>query len=307
MAAAELSYQHSLPYAKDRGSMRALSGAKDKDKPADAIIHHPQVRKLLLLQKAVAEGGRSMVYECALLADKMREAEVSGDQKLADSYDDQLGFLTPILKGFLTEKGLQAASAGIQVWGGHGFIRENFQEQILRDVRIASLWEGTTQIQGLDLLGRKVLLNKLRPINEHCGRMRTKVWDVVANSDGSTRTRALSLYAELFKWQFYTAKLGKGAMSDRESVGVAATDYLMYSGYVQLTVHWLLMEYAAKQAMSSGKMSEEKGFYEAKVAMSEFVHAELFPHTDRLRQTMFSSTKSIMQMPIDSFSFDYSK
>jgi hypothetical protein len=289
--------------------MRALSGTKNKDKPNDAIINHPGVRKLLMLQKAVAEGGRAMIYECAMLADKMREAEVSGDLKTAEKYDDQLGFLTPILKGFLTEKGLDAASAGVQVWGGHGFIKENFQEQIMRDVRIASLWEGTTQIQGLDLLGRKVLLNKLKPLNEHCGRMRAKVWDVMTSADGSTRSRAFELYMELFKWQFYTAKIGKNAMSDRESVGVAATDYLMYAGYLQLTIHWLLMEHAAKKALAggAGTMKQEKAFYEAKISMSEYVHAELFPHTLRLKKTMFSPSKSIMQLPIESFSFDYAQ
>lgn len=289
--------------------MRALSGTKDKDKPNDAIINHPGVRKLLFQQKAIAEGGRSMVYECAQLADKMREAEVAGDLKTAAMYDDQLGFLTPILKGFLTEKGLQAANAGIQVWGGHGFIKENFQEQIVRDVRIASLWEGTTQIQGLDLLGRKILFNKLKPLNEHVGRMRSKVWEVMTSSDGSTRSRAFQLYMELYKWQYYTVKIAKNAMSDRESVGIAATDYLMYAGYVQLTIHWLMMEAAAKKALAAGpgKMREDKAFYEAKIAMSEYVHAEMFPHTKSLAKTMFSPTSSIMQMPIESFSFDYAQ
>ena len=115
IAAAELSYQHCLPYAKERISMRALSGTKCPEKAADPIINHPGVRKLLLLQKAIAEGGRSMVYECAKVADLMAEAEEKGDEKTAAAMDDRLGFLTPILKGFLTEKGLDAANGTIMI------------------------------------------------------------------------------------------------------------------------------------------------------------------------------------------------
>jgi hypothetical protein len=287
--------------------MRALSGTKNKDKPNDPIIHHPAVRKLLMLQKAIAEGGRSMIYECAMIADHMHDAEVAGDKAKAAKYDDMLGLLTPILKGFLTEKGSESANAGVQVWGGHGFIKENFQEQIVRDVRISCLWEGTTQIQGLDLLGRKILLNKLKPLNEHCARMRTKLWEVVMNSSGGTRSRAISMMAEMYRWQWHTVKIAKNAVSDRESVGVAATDYLMYAGYVQLATHWVLMEHKAGQMIAKNTMTEEKAFYEAKIAMSEYVFEELLPHKNRLAQTMFSPTKSIMQMPISSFSFDYAK
>lgn len=307
MAAAELSYQHCLPYAKERVSMRALSGVKNPDKPADAIINHPGVRKLLMLQKAIAEGGRSMIYECAIVADLMRECEENGDTKGAAAHDDRLGFLTPILKGFLTEKGIEAANAGIQVWGGHGFIRENFQEQIARDVRIAALWEGTTQIQGLDLLGRKVLLQKLKPINSHCSLMYSKLWKIVTSESGATRSRAIGLMKEIASWQFNTMMIARNAMSDKESVGVASVDYLMYSGYVTLACHWLFMEVAANKALTSGKLQQPKEFYEAKIHMSEFVYEELLPRTLTLKATMFTPTKSIMQMPIESFSFDYAK
>ena len=169
--------------------------------------------------------------------------------------------------------------------------------------------QGTTQIQGLDLLGRKVLLNKLRPLNEHSARQRQKLWTIVTSTDGATRKRALGLYMEMFKWQFYTARIGKNAMADRESVGVAATDYLMYAGYVQLTMHWLMMEAAAKKALAGPEAlrGQERGFYEAKIAMSEFVYEELFPHTRRLSKTMFTPTKAVMQMSPESFSFDYAQ
>ena len=159
LAHAELSFQGALPYAKDRMSMRALSGKKDTDKVADAIIHHADVRRMLLTQKAFAEGGRSMIYHAAQLADKMTDALLQGDQEKYEEYDDKLGFYTPILKGFLTEMGLESANLGMQVFGGHGYIKEHGMEQIARDARISTLYEGTTGIQALDLIGRKVLLS----------------------------------------------------------------------------------------------------------------------------------------------------
>ena len=137
--------------------MRALSGAVEPEQVADPIIHHASVRQLLLFQKAVSEGGRSMLYECAMIADRMQERERLGDLAGAQGHDDRLGFLTPILKGYLTEMGKEAADHGMQVWGGHGYIKDNGLEQVYRDIRIGTLWEGTTQIQALDLLGRKVL------------------------------------------------------------------------------------------------------------------------------------------------------
>ena len=111
---------------------------------------------MLLTQKCIAEGGRSMIYECALLTDEMHTLQQAGKKEEADKVDDVLGFMTPILKGFLTEKGIEAATLGVQLYGGHGYIKSNKQEQVLRDVRIAAIWEGTTGIQALDLLGRKI-------------------------------------------------------------------------------------------------------------------------------------------------------
>ena len=150
LAHAELAFQGSLPYAKERMSMRALSGKKEPEKVADSIIHHADVRRMLMTQKAIAEGGRSMIYHAAQLADKMTDALTQGDQAKFDDYDDKLGFYTPILKGFLTELGLEAANHGMQIFGGHGYIKEHGMEQIVRDARISTLYEGTTGVQALD-------------------------------------------------------------------------------------------------------------------------------------------------------------
>ena len=117
MAAAELSYQGALWYAKERLAMRSLTGPKNTEGPADPIICHPDVRKMLLTQRCIAEAGRSMVYECALLNDLMMEADATGDEKEVKRIEGELHFLTPILKGFLTEMGVEAANLGIQIYG----------------------------------------------------------------------------------------------------------------------------------------------------------------------------------------------
>ena len=225
LAHAELSFQGALPYAKDRMSMRALSGKKDPDKVADAIIHHADVRRMLLTQKAFAEGGRAMIYHAAQLADKMTDAMLQGDQAKFEEYDDKLGFYTPILKGFLTEMGLESANLGMQVFGGHGYIKEHGMEQIARDARIATLYEGTTGIQALDLIGRKVLLSsKGKVVREYtaeilkfCGQharnkyMRRFAWDL-------TKICA--------QWNALTVRIMLAARKDREIVSSAFCGFL---------------------------------------------------------------------------------
>ena len=155
--AAERSFQGALAYAKDRCSMRSLSGKKAPDKVADPIIVHPDVRRMLLTQKAFAEGGRAMLHYAALIADYFVDGAT---EEIKERADDDLGFLTPILKAFLTETGYEAANLGGQVFGGHGYIKEWGMEQIVRDTRISMLYEGTTGIQALDLLGRKILMDR---------------------------------------------------------------------------------------------------------------------------------------------------
>jgi len=262
---------------------------------------------MLLTMKAVSEGGRSMVYECAKLADHLQAAELAGDEKEAARIDDKMGFLTPILKGFLTELGVEAANAGIQVYGGHGYIKSNKQEQVARDVRIAPVWEGTTQIQGLDLLGRKVLLQKLKPINEHCKALRADAWDAITQGSGKVRSHGISLMYHALEWQYITYKIAAMAMKNKDQVGVAAEDYLMYGGYVNLAHHWLRMERAADKALKSNAADkEEDEFYNAKIQTSDFVYEHLLPRTKTLKQTMFSSPDVLMNMKESSFSFDHS-
>ena len=175
--------------------------------------------------------------------------EQLGDDAAAKRLDDQLGFLTPILKGFLTEMGKEAADHGMQVWGGHGYIKDNGLEQVYRDVRIASLWEGTTQIQALDLLGRKVLLQKLKPINEHCAMLRGSCAPLLLSADGALRSHAWRLYGASIEWQLLTYRTAARAGYDsKDAISAASVDYLLFGGYVSLAHHWLKMEAAAAAA-----------------------------------------------------------
>jgi len=307
LAACELAFQNALWYSKERLAMRALTGAVNPDGAADPIISHPDVRRMLLSMKAFSEGARSMIYECALLQDQLTEAQLNGDTDAERKIDDRMGFLTPILKGFLTEIGVDAANMGIQVYGGHGYIKSNKQEQVLRDVRIGAIWEGTTGIQALDLLGRKVMLQKFAPLNTHLGDMRSYCGSLIKEGGGKNlRKHAAIILAKTIEWHALTAGIAlKAKFQSMDAVGVASVDYLMYAGYIQMGFHWLKMEAAAEAALASGNMEQPKEFYEAKIQTAQFYFDNLLPKTETLRTTINTPIDSVMDMKGDHFSFDH--
>ena len=303
VAQAEASFQGALAYAKERRSMRALSGKKDPEFSADALIWHPDVRRMLLTQKAFAEGGRAMIYSAAQIADNMFNAVIEGDTKKYEDYDSRLGFYTPILKGFLTEMGLEAANLGMQVFGGHGYIHEHGMEHIARDARISTLYEGTTGIQALDLLGRKVLLGtRGKCVRDFTGLM----WSLAKGSlfsGGPTGKMARTLAKRALQWNMLTTRIMLRAANDRESVGAASFDYLMYSGYVMLAYFWALQAGKAQELLASGKGKESADFYRAKIQTAEFYFERLLPRADGHRKNALASTKSVMQMDKEHFAF----
>jgi alkylation response protein AidB-like acyl-CoA dehydrogenase len=300
---AETSFQGSLTYAKERQSMRALSGKKQPDSVADAIIWHPDVRRMLLTQRAIAEGGRAMIYHAAKIADKMFNATVAGDDKKQQAYDDELGFYTPILKGFITELGLESANLGMQVFGGHGYIHEHGMEQIARDARIATLYEGTTGIQSLDLLGRKVLMsNKGQSIRDF-----SKVIFSFAKPHlfkrGPVGSMARALCKRAVEWNLMTLRIMLGASKDRELVGSASVDYLMYSGYVMMGYFWALQAEKSTALLASGKGEESDDFYTSKIQTAEYYFDRLLPRATAHKKSAVSPTKSLMQMDNEHFNF----
>jgi len=296
LAHAEWGFQNSLTYAKDRLQMRSLSGPKAPEKAADPIIVHPEVRKLLLTQKAIAEGGRALIYYSAMLVDKVKLAESEEERKAADGL---LAFLTPIAKAFLTELGFEAANHGLQVYGGHGFICEWGMEQNVRDSRISMLYEGTTQIQALDLLGRKVLMTQGEALKGF-----TKIVHKYCQSQSDTEAMQefiTPLNTLNKEWGDLTMKIGMKAMQNRDEVGAASVDYLMYSGYVTLAYFWARMAEVAQQKLASDE--GEAAFYEAKLKTARFYFQRILPRTRGLVETMLSGADNLMELDQDHFQF----
>ncbi|MGB0360974.1 MAG: acyl-CoA dehydrogenase family protein, partial [Endozoicomonas sp.] len=221
LAHAEVAYQGAVRYARDRLQMRSLTGPKNPEGPADPIIVHPDVRRMLLTIKAFAEGNRAMIYYVAQLADLVH----SDDAEVSKQADLEMGFLTPIVKAFITETGFEAANLGLQCYGGHGFISEWGMEQNVRDSRISMLYEGTTGIQALDLLGRKVLLTQgatMKPF--------TKVVHKFCQAQAGDQElqefiKPLTMLNK--EWGDLTMQIGMKAMQNKEEVGAASVDYLM--------------------------------------------------------------------------------
>ncbi len=304
VAHSELSFQGALRYAKERRSMRSLTGKKEPDKPADALIYHADVRRMLLTQKAITEGGRAMLYFAARYADLM----VSGDEAAYKVFDDKLGFLTPILKGFLTELGFESANHGVQVFGGHGYIREWGMEQIVRDARIAMLYEGTTGIQALDLLGRKVIiLSRGKAVPEFTGEI-LKFCGKHNPVTGSRKRRVLRRYVtELsqlaVKWNYLTGRILMAARTDRDAVGAAAVDFLMFSGYVTMGYFWAQMVAVAYDKLEHGGI-ETKEFYKAKLRTAEFYLDRILPRQMAHAEALTAGPRTTMSLSNDHFVFE---
>ena len=298
IGAAELSFQGALPYAKERRSMRSLSGKKSPDKVADALIVHPDVRRMLLTQKAIAEGGRAMLYYAATLADKMMASHAAGDMKGYEDWDDKLGFLTPIMKAGLTELGYEAANHGVQVYGGHGFIKEWGMEQIIRDTQIAKLYEGTTGVQALDLLGRKILLGRMKSFDD----FRAVVNQFIKNHKNTKEMKPFikQLKRAMMAWRLNTFRIAFKAKKDRDMVGSASVDYLMYSCYIVMAFFWAKMADAAFTNIAAGK---DVDFHKAKIQTAEFYYDRLLPRAKAHGKMMLKDPKTVMQMDEEHFSF----
>ncbi|WP_201501184.1 acyl-CoA dehydrogenase C-terminal domain-containing protein [Psychrobacter cibarius] len=295
LTAAEYAFQGSLTYAKDRLAMRSLSGVKAPEKVADPIIVHPAVRNMLLTEKAFAEGGRALVYYLSHFADTVAKGE--GDAlKFADQ---MLSLLTPIAKAFLTETGLEAANHGVQVYGGHGFISEWGMEQNVRDTRIACLYEGTTEIQALDLLGRKVLGSQGKLLANFVKIIQTFCEENKENDEMGQFIRPLAKH--LKEWGDLTARIGMQATENPDAVGGAAVDYMYFSGYVTLAYLWARMALVAQTELANG--TSEQAFYDAKVKTAQFYFAKLLPRTTTHVQRISTGVEPYMSMDVDQFAF----
>ena len=290
----EASFQGAVKYANDRLQMRALTGAKAPEKPADPIIVHPDVRRMLLTMKAFNEGNRALTYFTAQMLDV---AHLSSHAEARQEAEDLLAFLTPICKAFMTDTGLEVTNHGMQVFGGHGFIREWGMEQLVRDCRIAPIYEGTNGIQALDLLGRKVLGSQGKLLRGF-----TKIVHkfCAANADHAQLGSFVAQLSGLNQqWGDLTMKVGMAAMKNPDEVGAASVDYLMYSGYIILGYLWLRMALVAQAQLDAGE--GESDFLKGKLATCEFYFKRLLPRTAAHQSAIEAGSDCLMTLPAESF------
>ncbi|MCE0782581.1 acyl-CoA dehydrogenase C-terminal domain-containing protein [Pseudomonas sp. NMI542_15] len=284
-AHAEASFQGALAYARDRVQMRATPRLRS-DQPADPIIGHADVRRMLLTQKAFAEGGRMLAYTCAKGVDQLHHGASAGVREAAAR---RLALLTPIAKGFLTETGNEAAQLGIQVFGGHGYIREWGMEQIARDVRITAIYEGTNTIQGLDLLTRKVLADG----GEALGELLSEIEDFTQSTSAPTHL-AQALLKQVIAWREVSAWLSDASAGDANLIGASAYDYLMLSGYTLLGYLWLRAACVAERALAAG--SDEAAFYQGKRETARFYLQRLLPRANLHETLIRTGSNNLMDI-----------
>jgi alkylation response protein AidB-like acyl-CoA dehydrogenase len=287
LALTERAYQNSLAYARDRLQMRSLSGPKAPDKPADPLIVHPDIRRMLLTQKAFAEGGRVLGYYAAQQVDIMERSQDEAERKKAD---ELLGFITPIVKGLLTEMAQECTYDALQVFGGHGYIAEWGMEQLARDARITTIYEGTTQIQALDLLGRKILQLQGPGLRHFVGEISAFCQAQQANT---ALIEFIKPLAELTQeWIGLTQEIGKKAMGNPEEMGAAAVDYLFYASYITLAYFWALSVAAA-----DASKTHSADFVLSKRITARFYYSRILPRTRGHLAAMRAGAESLMAMP----------
>ncbi|MFN9771718.1 MAG: acyl-CoA dehydrogenase C-terminal domain-containing protein [Burkholderiales bacterium] len=291
----EVAYQNSLAYAKDRLQSRSLTGPKAPDKPADPIIVHPDVRRMLLTQKAYTEGARCFAYWLALQAD-VAESHPDADERRAAH--DMLSLLTPIVKAFITDNAFLTTNLALQVHGGHGYIREWGMEQYVRDARINMIYEGTNTIQSLDLLGRKVLGDggaKLRAF----GKLVTDfVEEHGTNDDMAEFVNPLAELGD--KFTKFSMELGMKGMGNADEVGAAAVDYLRVAGHLVMSYFWAKMAKVALDRVQADGDAVEP-FYTAKLATARFYFAKLQPETAGLMRSARTGAATLMALEPELF------
>lgn len=287
----EVAYQNSAAYAKERLQMRSLSGPKAPDKPADPIIVHPDVRRMLLTQRAFAEGGRAFSYWIALQIDRELSHK---DESVRKDAADLVALLTPIAKAFLSDNAFIATNEGMQVFGGHGYIAEWGMEQYVRDARINMIYEGTNTVQSLDLLGRKILGDMGAKMKKF-GKL---VQDFVeAEGTNEAMQEFINPLADIGdKVQKLTMEIGMKAMANPDEVGAAAVPYLRVVGHLVFSYFWARMAKIALEKQDSGDT-----FYKVKLATARFYFAKLLPETASQIRMARAGGATLMALEADLF------
>ena len=288
---AEVAYQNSLAYAKERLQGRSVSGPKAADKAADPIICHPDVRRMLLTQKAYVEAARAFTYWAGLAID--REHKHPSEKVRADNAD-LVALLTPVIKGFITDNGYESTTLAMQVFGGHGYIVESGMEQYVRDARINMIYEGTNTVQALDLLARKVLPDGGAKLMKFGKVIQELIEGHASNAAMKEFTDPLG--ALLVRVQKATAEIGAKAMKNPDEAAAAAVPYLRVIGHLVFSFSWC---HAAGVAMK--KVDSGDPFYRTKLSTARFYFAKLYPETEALLSQVRAGAAPLMEMDAASF------
>ena len=295
IAQGEVAYQNAAAYARDRRQSRALKESeREPGAKADPIIVHPDVRRMLMESKAWNEAGRALVLWGALQVDLMRR---SPDEAERQNADDLLGLITPVIKGYLTDKGFQAAVYAQQVLGGHGYIREHGIEQFVRDARITQIYEGTNGIQAMDLVGRKLPKDGGRAVRAFFELVRRDI--AAARNAGDPGAVAASLEPALEDLEAATMWLARNGMGDPDNAGAGAYPYMELMGLVSLGWMWLKMAEASQRALNEG--AEDRTFYEAKLVTAKFYAQRELVMSTALRKKIEAGAETLMKIPAEAF------
>jgi hypothetical protein len=295
LAQGEVAYQNAAAYAKDRRQGRALrEDEREAGAKADSIIVHPDVRRMLMEARAYIEPGRALVLWGALQVDLLRRSQDEAERQQAD---DLLGLITPVIKGYLTDTGFDAAVSAQQVFGGHGYIREHGMEQFVRDARITQIYEGTNGIQAMDLVGRKLPKDGGRAVRaffEIVGRD-------IANAKGSGDPAGVGAALEpaLLDLQAATMWLAQNGMADPDNAGAGAYAYMDLMGLVSLGWMWLKMAAASSRAINEG--TDDRAFHDAKLVLARFFASRELPASTGLRRKIEAGAESLMRLPAEAF------
>ncbi|WP_020558668.1 acyl-CoA dehydrogenase C-terminal domain-containing protein [Thiofilum flexile] len=290
----EVSYQNAVAYARDRLQGRALKAPFQPDKPADPLFVHPDVRRMLLTMRAYTEGNRALAI---WVARKLDESNRATDPKQKQSADDFVALMTPIVKAFMTDCATDVTNLGVQIYGGHGFIREWGMEQFVRDARITQIYEGTNGIQALDLVGRKMAQNTGRLLRPFFHEVSEYLEQKSADSSDELQVMIGGLMKAFGRLQQATGFIAQQGLKDPDEAAAAATDYLRLFALVALGYLWLRMAEIALAKQGEG----EAEFYQAKLDTAQFYFARLLPQTGALLSAILSGSQTLMQFNHEAF------
>ncbi len=294
LAQGDIAYQNGLQYAKDRRQGRSLTGAKDPQEKADTLLVHPDIRRMLMEAKALTEGLRALCLWGALQVDLAHSGATEAERQTAD---DLISLLTPVIKGYGTDKGYEIATAMQQVYGGHGYIEEWGMSQYVRDARITQIYEGANGVQALDLVGRKLAQNGGRAVGAFFALVTSEIEaakTVPALSDFATR-----LEKALGDLQAATMWLMQNGMANPDNAGAGSTSYLHLMGIVAVGLMWLRMASAAQSALDAG--TDEKAFMESKIVTARFFAERIMPDSGALRRKLEAGADAVMALAVENF------